>query len=122
MKINLPDIMNLDVRCPGRFLVDSGLLFEINRTVLHPQGFSLAVALEDGVSTQGEFYLTDYRQDPESVTFNGNALERGASKLERFMKESGLEHFKKRTSLYGYHVQGIPRADLHIDCPICTDE
>jgi hypothetical protein len=58
---------------PGKFLVDSGLLFEINRRVLHPFGLALAIEFPDNESAaklaaeseNAGFRLWDNRDDFE---------------------------------------------------------
>jgi len=49
--------------------LDGGLLFAVNREVLHPLGLALEVVIED----DGETHLGgiwDYRDDPEGILFD----------------------------------------------------
>lgn len=73
---------------PGRFLCDSGLLFEINSKVLHPLGLSLAVQLDDNDKTVS-FNIYDYRNSEGGVAFSKEALEIGLSKLKKYMETYG---------------------------------
>ncbi len=76
----------------AKFLVDSGLLFEINRKVLHPRGLALEVIQHDVI--QGENNLTmsqtlqDWR-DEGGIEFGPESIERGEKKLAAFDAQLG---------------------------------
>jgi hypothetical protein len=74
---------------PNQFLVDSGLLFEINRTVLHPIGLALAVQIDEQKDdNQGTIEIIDVRDDPEGMIFTEESYEHGVLKLKRYMEEN----------------------------------
>lgn len=89
-----------------QFLVDSGLLFEINRTVLHL--FGLALAIERDQKT-GQLRLAsqlkDNREHPEALTYDANTWELGRMKLEKFMEEFGNGQIEKRDDALGWGCQ-----------------
>lgn len=88
----------------AKFLVDSGLLFEINRTILHPLGLALEVVLEeDGTMKVGD--LWDYRNDPEGMLYDAESFRDGMAKLETFMKEFGTAKLEQRKRELGFVVQ-----------------
>jgi hypothetical protein len=69
----------------AKFLVDSGLLFEINRKVMHPRGLALEVILDDQKELKMSQELQDWR-DEGGIEFGEESIERGEKKL----KESNL--------------------------------
>jgi hypothetical protein len=93
---------------PFQFLLDSGLLFQINRLILHPLGMALEVVVKDDgeVSIGG---IWDYRGDEEGVLFDELALLEGGVKLKRFMETAGEEKLKKRQEILGFVIQDISK-------------
>lgn len=81
----------------ANFLIDSGLVFEINRTILHLVG--LALTVEDNKLT-----LLDRRNTPE-YKFNKEVYTMGEEKLKRFMTEFGNKQMEKRRKKLGYGYQ-----------------
>jgi hypothetical protein len=73
---------------PGNFLIDTGLLFEINRMVLHPLGYALAMTV-DAANNVLEFSIWDSHEDPEGLVFSKETFEQGRSKLYKFMRQQG---------------------------------
>lgn len=67
----------------ARLLVDSGLLFEINRKVLHPRGLALEVIADDDGHLTMSHFLQDYR-DEGGIEFGPESIERGEKKLAAF--------------------------------------
>jgi hypothetical protein len=51
---------------PAEFLMTTGLLFEINRRVLHPLGLALEISLDDETGESRIGGIWDYREDPEA--------------------------------------------------------
>jgi hypothetical protein len=90
----------------GKFLLDTGLLFEINRQILHPFGLALQVELKDdtGEITIGN-KLWDYRDDHEGLLYDRVTFEQGLSKFESFMQSCGLDKLEEREKMLGYIVQ-----------------
>ncbi len=69
----------------GKFLRESGLLFKINRDVLHPLGLALAIDQhDDGTFTMSQ-ELLDYR-DEGGVYFDKESVERGEERLRNFLE------------------------------------
>ncbi len=106
----------------GKFLRDNGLLFEINKTILHPLG----LALEVFVNSDNGFSLTwqenelekscylgrealgnlwDYRDDPEGILFGKDTFVEGKKKYEEFMQKFGNKKLKERKDALGFIVQ-----------------
>jgi hypothetical protein len=102
------------VKDPSKFLRDSGLLFEINRQVLHPFGLALAV-LEKPDSPSGEvaeILLWDYRDEKEGVVYGTDTFVSGITKLSDMLESFGVNKLEERKEELGYVVQEHP--DPHL--------
>lgn len=91
----------------AEFLVDSGLLFEINRRVLHPLGLALETTVDDDGHTEITGIL-DYRSDPEGVLFADDTFNEGLRKLTAYMNARGTRAVVARRACVGFKVQGDP--------------
>ncbi len=93
---------------PGEFLIDSGLLFEINRRVLHPYGLALAVTADTTQEprTAEPMMVWDYRDDPEGINFADEGLREGEAKLAATV-EAFQGKFGMRREALGYVIQGM---------------
>lgn len=91
----------------AKFLADSGLLFELNRTVLHLVGVALTVKLD----AKGNHTLSfkDGRAAPHEVKFDAATIEMGRMKLEKFMAEFGHRQMDRRTAKMGSATQFVPQ-------------
>ena len=88
----------------AEFLLDSGLLFEINRKILHPLGLALeTVVHEDGTVEFGQIW--DARDDPEGMLYADDCYASGLKKLKAYLKEQGNEALKSRMEKLGFLVQ-----------------
>lgn len=103
----------------ARLLAETGLLFEINRRVLHPVGLALVVnhdtttlATADGAETRDSYTLAglqDAREiDRAGFTFGDDDLDEGGAKLSRFMTHEGHQRHVERLVTYGFVVQPMP--------------
>lgn len=101
---------------PTGFLLDSGLLFEINRRVLHPLGLALALELPDDPKEAldpeaqvARIRILDNRDDPEGIVFEDDTFAEGQAKLERFVEENKVTaKLMSRRAQLGYLIQSIP--------------
>lgn len=93
------------------YLLDSGLLFEINRTTLHPLGLALTVST-DPQSGKSRLTFKDARTAPETLVFDKNAYEVGTLKLRQFMEKFGKAQMDVRRSRlgWGYQSCGIAKS------------
>lgn len=91
---------------PAKFLLDSGLLFELNRTIFHPFGLALEVIIDDETGEVIGFGgIWDYREDPEGMLYGEEELKSGFKKFYKFMNEFGFEKMKERIDAIGYLFQ-----------------
>lgn len=94
---------------PWADLVRTGLLFEINRAVLHPFGLALRVTEYDAEEGGGvEFDGLVSTTDPEGIVFDDGSLEAGAKKLAVFLRDTGREKLAAREKALGWTVQPVP--------------
>jgi len=89
---------------PGKFLVESGLLFKINREILHPLGVALAVTLNDSDETVS-INVLDGRHSPEGILFTDEMLTGGIEKLQKYMDKHGYQAIDSRQQYLGFKIQ-----------------
>jgi hypothetical protein len=102
-EVNTKDIKYIEN--PEKFLVESGLLFEINRRILHPLGLALFIEEDE----KGHYELggiLDCRSDPEGILYDETAFQAGHEKLNRFMAKFGDRKLQERYERLGFIVQG----------------
>jgi hypothetical protein len=88
-----------------KFLVNSGLLFEINRSILNPIGLALTLKkLPDGSLILSD-QLKDCRSNPEQLVIDAATFENGKRKLADFLSEFGHAQMDKRRDKLGWGTQ-----------------
>jgi len=87
------------------FLLETGLLFEINRKILHPFGLALEIVIDDDTKKITFGPIWDYRDDPEGIIFEEDSFNVGREKINKFMSDFGDERLKTRFELLGYTIQ-----------------
>lgn len=91
---------------PLRTLLDDGLLFEINRRVLHPFGMALTLCLEDdhpdGEPVSVKLMSTG---DPDGIVFTPGTFTEGESRFEAFMEREGLGRMAARRGILRFVEQ-----------------
>lgn len=91
------------------FLVDSGLLFQINLEFLHPLGIALTVKCDEkGNKTFG---FRDSRQSPGDLLFDETTAAAGREKFDRFMRQHGRGLLARRKRAIGREQQDINPKD-----------
>lgn len=83
---------------------DSGLLFHINRTVLHPLGLALEITVEDDGSARLSG-IWDCRDDPEGIAYDEDLLKECMAKYRKYMSERGEHSLASREQRLGFTVQ-----------------
>lgn len=100
----MADKMNHD-KNPGVFLSNAGLMFEINRTLLHPIGRALATDENGDVSML-------YTDDSEGIVYEADDFTRASKKLQIFMEQEAEERFASRENELGFIVQEFADPDI----------
>lgn len=86
-----------------KFLLDSGLLYMINKEVLHPVGLALvAKQKQDGTLSLG---IKDSRSEPHLLAYNKVDYGKAQDKFRKFMKEFGNGQLDKRRKHLGWGTQ-----------------
>lgn len=91
---------------PVEFLRNNGILFEMNRQVLHPLGLELQIHLNDEGRITG-IDLLDNRDNPQPIFFPPESYNEGREKYETYLKEHGRRNIQKRRQL-GVVIQTGP--------------
>jgi len=97
---------NIPKMVPVKDLLDTGLLFEINRRVLHPLGMALAVSIDDDPGEAIIAGVWDCRDDPEGIRFTDELFSLGIKKYEDYLEQRGNAALAARKILLGYLIQG----------------
>jgi len=84
------------VKNPAEFLVESGLLFQINRFILHPFGLALCLEMPQGEGDSFKATIWDDRGDPLGWIFDEPLLQEGVAKFRKFMADFGLKKLWQR--------------------------
>jgi hypothetical protein len=95
----------LDRQGTIKWLISHGLLFEINRTIMHPLGRSLQIQRNG----DGSYDLAMIADNP-GVTFDEATFRAGAAKYAVFLTEEGNAALHERAELLGFRVQLQPNA------------
>jgi len=92
----------------AQFLDQLGLVFEINRRILHPLGFSLVV--REG--PMGKYFEPIHvTQDPRGFVYSPEAFKEGEARLQKFLEEAGLSRIEKRVEVLGFSEQMLIHAN-----------
>ena len=104
-----------DSKAAAKYLYETGLLFEINRKVLHPLGLALSVECDDETDeVKGFAYLWDSTADPEGIRFSPESFMEGFEKLKKYLLAIDVENvLNQRRAALGYIVQDTPEATCH---------
>lgn len=86
-------------------LYEWGLLFEINRRVLHPLGMALAVEMDEEENAVFSNDVWDCRDDPEGFIFEEKTFIAGQEKYQKFLDEQGNDILKSRRINLGFIEQ-----------------
>jgi len=87
-----------------KYMLDNGLLFEINRRVLHPLG--LVLIIDKDWSNKTKLAITGLYQteDKEGFLFDEEAFEVGSSNFAKYLKKEG-SRIDNRKEVYNFVEQ-----------------
>lgn len=97
---------------PGRFLEENGILFEINRQVLHPLGMELSFEFDE----EGDLcriVLRDNRDSEGPIYFTPAEFLEGRDKYETYLEEHGRRNIQKRRRI-GVVIQTGPTTHMSL--------
>lgn len=91
-------------------LINSGILFEINRQILHPLGFNIAVEKRPTYDDESEIVIYNYNDDKEKdfqgLVYTDEALKVGARNIINYL--SKVEILNNRHERFGDIIQPLP--------------
>ena len=92
-----------------RYLLDNGLLFEINRKVLHPLGLALALEWKDNIAEDDpETVILLKTDDPDGIVYEKSMFNDGNTKFENFLGREGGHKLAERLAILGFVEQAFP--------------
>lgn len=106
MKVNTERTV-YDANEAGQRLIDTGLLFMINRDVLHQFGMSMCVTVDDDNNVT-DIGLVELANDPEGFVFDKDTFEEGSKKLREYLLREGCDRREARLKAVGFSVQVKP--------------
>jgi hypothetical protein len=90
-----------------KYLVENGLLFEINRKVLHPLGMELVVDVDYENRKWLRVDRLEYvENDPEGILYDEETLRANQKAYQRYLDEEGQGKLDARKGKLGFIVQG----------------
>jgi len=92
-------------------LSERGLLFEINRRVLHPLGLAISIDVErddetDEIMSAKFGDIWDCQEDPEGIVYTDELFAVGLQKYQDYMEQEGNALLEARRKSLGYIIQG----------------
>jgi hypothetical protein len=95
------------VKAFERMMLDNGLLFEINRKVLHPLGLALVIDLS--YDNRKKLVISGLMEtdDAEGFLFDEETFDLGKEKFDRFMKKIGQKKIDARLKTVGCIEQKV---------------
>lgn len=95
------------IKDPEKYLEESGLLFHINRTILHPIGLSLMLSLRESPSGERTTVLELYETDNPYGYVVGEARFEKQEQIYQEFLETVKPKVAARGSKLGFIVQGM---------------
>jgi hypothetical protein len=86
----------------AKFVIDSGLLYHMNRVIFHPIG--LAWVFEEAADGEMQSVIIDRRSNPTGV-FTSKEMAIGEAKKLAYLEESGRVAMERRRKSLGFTVQ-----------------
>lgn len=77
------------IKDAATFLAENGLLFEINRRILHPLGLELMVGQPEGAAGLEITGIGDRREEAGGLMYDAAALDDGARRFLSYMENKG---------------------------------
>jgi hypothetical protein len=87
-----------------KYMLDNGLLFEINRRVLHPLGLSMVIDLDWTNKKKLAITALVQTEDYEGCLFDEEAFEVGESNYAKYLRKEG-GRLEERKNKFGFVEQ-----------------
>jgi hypothetical protein len=92
-----------------KYLIDNGLLFEINRRVLHPLGLAMVIDIDRNNKRQLAITALLETEDSDGFLYDEDGYNVGNEKYQKFLKNSGQKRLDDRIAKYGFIEQNISK-------------
>lgn len=93
------------IKNEARFLLDAGLLFEINRKVLHPLGLAMVIEVDDSNRRKVKISGILKTDDSEGFLYDEETFKEGQQKYQEFLEREGSAALASRQAKTGFIVQ-----------------
>jgi hypothetical protein len=88
-----------------KFLIDNGLIFEINRKVLHPLGLAMVVDIDRNNKRKLAITGLAETEDEEGFLYDEESFTIGSDKYQMFLDRGGQKRLDVRKAKYGFIEQ-----------------
>jgi len=88
-----------------KYLVDNGLVFEINRKVLHPLGMAMVVDVDRNNKRNIAITAILSTEEQEGFLYDEEGYDVGKEKYQKFLNNGGQERLDYRLAKYGFIEQ-----------------
>lgn len=88
-----------------KFMVDNGLIFEINRKVLHPLGLAMIVDVDRNNKRKLAITALVVTEDQDGFLYDEEGYNVGMEKLQKFLNKEGQARLDARLAKYGFVEQ-----------------
>lgn len=88
-----------------KFLVDNGLIFEVNRRVLHPLGLALVVDIDYNNRRKLAITALVETEDEDGFLYDEESFSIGKEKYEKYLDKVGRDRLDARRIKHGFIEQ-----------------
>jgi hypothetical protein len=88
-----------------KYLVDNGLVFEINRRILHPLGMAMVVDVDRNNKRNIAITAILSTEEQEGFLYDEEGYDVGKEKYQKFLNKGGQERLNYRLAKYGFVEQ-----------------
>jgi hypothetical protein len=88
-----------------KYLVDNGLVFEINRRILHPLGMAMVVDVDRNNKRNIAITAILSTEEQEGFLYDEEGYDVGKEKYQKFLNKGGQERLDYRLAKYGFVEQ-----------------
>lgn len=88
-----------------KYLIDNGLIFEINRRILHPLGMAMVVDIDRNNKRQLAITALFETEEQEGFLYDAESYVVGQEKYQKFLDKGGQERLNYRLAKYGFVEQ-----------------
>lgn len=96
---------SMDNKEGAKLLLNSGLLFEINRRVLHPLGLALSVHCDEITEEPTGVFGVMRTEDPEGLCFDEAQFLEATRLFDEYMQKEGTHRLAIRLAALDFLIQ-----------------